>query len=185
MTATTPQQELERLLLERSVRHGEFTLASGATSSWYIDARPTTMSARGLQLIGQLGLAKIRGEGWAPDAVGGLTMGADPVAYAIARASLEAGPVVDAFSVRKEAKGHGTARRVEGNFQDGASVVVVEDVLTSGGSARKAVEAVREAGGRVLGVLAVVDREAGGAAALNDIGVRAVALVTARGLGLG
>ena len=143
------------------------------------------MSARGLQLIGQLGLERIRAEGWTPEAVGGLTMGADPVAYAIALASLETGPVVDAFSVRKEAKGHGTARRVEGNFRDGAPVVVVEDVLTSGGSARKAVEAVRTAGGTVLGVLAVVDREAGGAAVLEGIGVRAVALVTARGLGLG
>ncbi len=111
-------------------------------------------------------------------------MGADPVAYAIARASLETGPVVDAFSVRKEAKGHGTARQVEGNFREGAPVVVVEDVLTSGGSARKAVEAVREAGGTVLGVLAVVDREAGGAAALEALGVRAVALVTAGALGL-
>lgn len=185
MSSPTAQQELEQLLLERSVRHGEFTLASGATSSWYIDARPTTMSARGLRLIGRLGLEKIRSMGWSPEAVGGLTMGADPVAYAIARASLDDGPVVDAFSVRKEAKGHGTTRRVEGNFREGARVVVVEDVLTSGGSARKAVEAVREAGGTVLGVLAVVDREAGGAAALGDLGVEAVALVTAEGLGLG
>jgi orotate phosphoribosyltransferase len=185
LNSPSDQRELELLLLDRSVRHGQFTLASGATSSWYIDARPTTMSARGIQLIGRLGLHKIRSMGWTPESVGGLTMGADPVAYAIARASLDDGPMVDAFSVRKEAKGHGTARRVEGNFRDGAAVVVVEDVLTSGGSAKQAVEAIRQAGGTVLGVLAVVDREAGGAAALQEMGVKAVALVTAGGLGLG
>ena len=175
---------LLRLLHERSVRHGDFTLASGARSTYYIDARPTTMSAEGLHLIGRLGLAALRAEGWAPAAVGGLTMGADPVAYAVAVASRGHTSVIDAFSVRKEAKGHGTKRRVEGNFRAGDAVVVVEDVITSGGSALQAIAAVEEEGGQVLGVLAVVDREQGGRAALEARGVAVVALTTVTELGL-
>jgi orotate phosphoribosyltransferase len=175
---------LLRLLHERSVRHGDFTLASGARSTYYIDARPTTMSAEGLQLIGRLGLAALRAQGWAPAAVGGLTMGADPVAYAIALASGALPPVINAFSVRKEAKEHGTRRRVEGNFRAGDTVVVVEDVITSGGSALLAIASVEAEGGRVLGVLAVVDREEGGRAALEARGVTVTALTTVTELGL-
>jgi orotate phosphoribosyltransferase len=175
---------LLQLLHQRSIRHGDFTLASGARSTYYIDARPTTMSADGLHLIGRLGVAALHARGWAPAVVGGLTMGADPVAYAVALASRAAPPVIDAFSVRKEAKGHGTRRRVEGNFREGDGVVVVEDVITSGGSAIQAIAAVEEAGGRVLGVLAVVDREQGGTAALTGRGYGVVALTTATELGL-
>jgi len=175
---------LLRLLHDRSIRHGDFTLASGAHSTYYIDARPSTMSAEGLHLIGWLGLAAIRAQGWAPAGVGGLTMGADPVAYAVALASRSAGPVIDAFSVRKEAKGHGTRRRVEGNFRAGDAVVVVEDVITSGGSALQAIAAVQEEGGRVVGVLAVVDREQGGKAVLEERGHPVAVLTTATELGL-
>jgi orotate phosphoribosyltransferase len=175
---------LDSLLLARSVRRGHFVLASGRTSEFYVDARLTTMSAEGLMLIGRLGLAALREAGWTPTAVGGLTMGADPVAYAIAAASVSSAPIVDAFSVRKEAKAHGTGRRVEGNFKAGTPVVVVEDVITSGGSALKAIEAIREEGGLVLGILAVVDREEGGRAALEAAGHRVVALTTATRLGL-
>lgn len=192
------------LLKERSVRFGDFTLASGARSSYYIDCRPTTMSALGQRVIGRLGLAAIREAGWAPDAVGGLTMGADPVAYAIAaasaaedgeqraedgeRSSLSAlrspSSVLDAFSVRKSPKDHGTGRRIEGNFAAGMRVVVIEDVITSGGSALSAIEAVRAEGGTVIGVLAVLDREAGGKAKIEATGVPVVALVTASELSL-
>lgn len=175
---------LDRLLLERSVKRGHFVLASGRTSSFYVDCRLTTMSAEGLVLIGKLGLEAIREAGWTPRSVGGLTMGADPVAYAVAARSVAAGPIVDAFSVRKEAKAHGTGRRVEGNFAAGDQVVVVEDVITTGGSALKAIEAVREEGGTVLGILAVVDREEGGRAALEAAGHKVVALTTATRLGL-
>jgi orotate phosphoribosyltransferase len=175
---------LDRLILERSVKRGHFVLASGRTSRFYIDCRLTTMSAEGLVLIGRLGLESIRGAGWAPRAVGGLTMGADPVAYAIAAASTAAPPTIDAFSVRKETKTHGTGRRVEGNFSSGSQVVVVEDVITTGGSALKAIEAIREEGGSVLGVLAVVDREEGGRAAIEAAGVDVVAMTTASRLGL-
>lgn len=175
---------LDRLLLERSVKRGHFVLASGRTSTYYIDCRLTTMSAHGLSLIGRLGLAALREHGWTPRSVGGLTMGADPVAYAIAAASVTAAPIVDAFSVRKEAKAHGTGRRVEGNFTGGDKVVVVEDVITTGGSALQAIEAIRAEGGDVLGILAVVDREEGGRSTLEAAGWKVIALTTATRLGL-
>ena len=176
--------DLVALLTERSIRFGEFTLASGATSSYYIDCRLTTMSARGQVLIGALGLEAIRRAEWKPRSVGGLTMGADPVSYAIAAASAYEEVSIDAFSVRKEAKQHGTGRVIEGNFEAGDAVVVIEDVITSGGSALRAVEAVRTAGGTVIGVLAVVDREAGGREAIEAAGLEVIALVGARELGL-
>lgn len=180
----TDIEALRRLLLERSVRHGDFVLASGQRSSYYIDCRLTTMSAEGMVLIGRLGLSAIRSSSWCPEAIGGLTMGADPVSYAIAAASFGSERALDAFSVRKEAKTHGAGRLIEGNFAPGAKVVVIEDVITSGGSARKAVEAVRREGGEVLGVLAVVDREQGGRQALEQDGHGVVALTTASELGL-
>lgn len=183
MTQAAPP--LVQLLLERSVRHGDFVLASGALSHYYIDARPTTMSAQGLILIGDLGLAAIGASGWKPRAIGGLTMGADPVAYAIAAASVRrTESPIDGFSVRKAAKEHGTGRRIEGNFRPGDQVVIVEDVITSGGSAREAIAAVEEEGGSVLGVLAVVDREQGGREALEKSGYQVVVLTTATHLGL-
>ena len=136
-------------------------------------------------LIGRMGLAAIRRAGWAPRAVGGLTMGADPVAYAIAAASHGTELEIDAFSVRKEAKTHGTGQQIEGNFRAGDAVVVVEDVITSGGSAQRAIGAVEAAGGKVLGVLAVVDRGQGGRGVLEANGLKVVALTTAIDLGLG
>jgi orotate phosphoribosyltransferase len=142
------------------------------------------MSAEGQGLIGRLGWRAVRSAGWRPRAVGGLTMGADPVAYAIAAASFGSELPMDAFSVRKEAKAHGTGRMVEGCFAQGDDVVVVEDVITTGGSAQRAIAAVEEAGGRVLGVLAVVDREEGGRAALEEQGREVVALLGATELGL-
>ena len=172
------------LLKQRSVRFGDFTLASGARSSWYIDCRLTTMSAPGQRLIGPLALTAIGDAGWRPDAVGGLTMGADPVAYAIAAASMDTRSPVDAFSVRKEAKRHGTGRRIEGNFTAGARVVVIEDVITSGGSALTAIDVIRAEGGEVLGLLALVDREAGGREKIETAGVSVIALVTAEELGV-
>jgi orotate phosphoribosyltransferase len=179
------RQALERLLAHRSVRHGDFVLASGKHSSYYIDARLTTMSAEGQVLVGRLGLGAIRHAGWTPAAVGGLTMGADPVAYAIARASADDPPAIDAFSVRKAAKEHGTGRLIEGNFDPAQPVVVVEDVITSGASALHAIEAVLAAGGTVAGLLAVVDREEGGKEMLEAGGYQVVALTTTSKLNLG
>lgn len=167
------------LLATRSAKRGRFTLASGRQSDLYIDCRLTTMHPEGLSLIGPLGLDRIGALGWRPDAVGGLTLGADPVSYAIAYASQLAGTPVRAFTVRKEAKTHGTGKLIEGPFEPGDRVVVVEDVITTGGSALKAVEAVRAAGGSVLGVLAVVDREEGGREAIERAGLSVAALARA------
>ncbi len=178
------RSRLVELLIRRSVHHGEFRLAGGHHSSYYIDARRTTMSAEGLALVGQLGLAAIRDAGWAPDAVGGLTLGADPVAYAIAVASCSRPPLVDAFTVRKDPKAHGTRRRVEGNLSPRDRVVVVEDVITSGASAQRAIAAVEEAGAEVLGVLGLVDRLAGGREAIEAGGHEVVVITTIQDLGL-
>lgn len=178
------RESLAALLRERSVSFGDFVLSSGARSSYYIDARKTTMSAEGQALIGRLGLQAIRRAGWDPAAVGGLTMGADPVAYAVARASVDAPPLIQAFSVRKTPKAHGTRQAIEGNFSPGDRVVVVEDVLTTGGSALQAIEAIRAEGGTVLGLLAVVDRGQGGAESIQASNIEVVVLTTPTELGL-
>lgn len=171
--------DLFALLATRSAKRGTFTLASGRQSTLYIDARVTTMSPEGLALIGPLGLEAIRDVGWPADAVGGLTLGADPIACAIAYASASTAVPIRAFTVRKEPKTHGTGKLIEGAFKPGDQVVVIEDTVTTGGSARRAIEAVRAAGGTVLGVLALVDREEGGRETLEDDGVRVVALARA------
>ena len=170
---------LLQLLATRSAKRGSFTLASGKQSSLYIDARLTTMSPEGLSAIGPLGLAALREQGWGATSVGGLTLGADPIAYAISYASADTATPLRAFTVRKEAKAHGTARLIEGPFLEGDRVAIIEDVITTGGSALRAIEAVRAAGGDVRGVLALVDREEGGRESLEAAGVEVVALTTA------
>jgi orotate phosphoribosyltransferase len=172
----TESAELVELLKQRSLRRGDFTLSSGKKSDYYIDARLTTMSGAGQKLIGQLGLRTLAGNAWQPRTIGGLTLGADPVAYAIAHTAAMHHRTLDAFTVRKEPKVHGTGKLIEGAFESGWNVVVVEDVITTGDSALRAINAVREAGGIVLGVLAVVDREEGGVEKIAAEGVRAISL---------
>ncbi len=167
------------LLATLSAKRGTFTLASGRQSSLYIDARMTTMSPEGLALIGPIALDAIRDAGWTIDAVGGLTMGADPIACAISYASASSPTPVRAFTVRKEPKTHGTGKLIEGPFRAGDRVAVIEDTITTGGSARKALDAVRAAGGFVVGVVALVDREEGGREALEADGVRVLSLTRA------
>lgn len=174
-----PRTRLLDLLAQRSARRGTFTLASGKQSDLYIDCRLTTMHPEGLALIGPLGLHAIGERGWHPDAVGGLTLGADPVSYAIAYASQLAGMPTRAFTVRKEAKTHGTGKLIEGPYTAGDRVVVIEDVITTGSSALRAVDAVRAAGGIVVGVLAVVDREEGGREAIEAASVEVETLARA------
>lgn len=171
--------DLLQLLATRSAKRGHFTLASGRQSSLYIDARLTTMSPEGLALIGPAVLQALDAAGWVVDAVGGLTLGADPIAYAASYASATGARPVRAFTVRKEAKAHGTGRLIEGPFQSGDRVAVIEDVITTGGSALKAIDAVRGAGGQVVGVLALVDRDEGGREALERAGVNVVSLARA------
>lgn len=174
-----PRTRLLDLLAQRSARRGTFTLASGRQSDLYIDCRPTTMHPEGLSLIGPLGLHALGERGWHPDSIGGLTLGADPVSYAIAYASQLAGMPTRAFTVRKEAKTHGTGKLIEGAYLAGDRVVVIEDVITTGGSALKAVEVVRAAGGHVVGVLSVVDREEGGREAVEAAGLEVASLALA------
>jgi orotate phosphoribosyltransferase len=172
---------LQTLLARRSARRGEFRLASGQTSSLYIDARLTTMSPEGLALIGPLGLRVLHEEKWEVDAVGGLTLGADPIAYAISYASaLDGRSLLRAFTVRKEAKAHGTGQLIEGPFRRHDKVAVIEDVITTGGSALRATDTIRNAGGQVIGVLALVDREEGGREALERAGLKVRCLTRAR-----
>ena len=180
--STQDRAALRELLRRLSVKRGEFVLASGAHSSFYIDARLTTMSGEGQRMIGRVGLLELHRKGWNPSHVGGLTLGADPVSYAIAHASAIAGRAIDAFTVRKEAKGHGRGRLIEGADLAGRRVVVIEDVITTGGSALRAIENVREAGAEVIGVLAVVDRGEGGRNALEQEGVDVITLATAEEL---
>lgn len=172
----TSHRQLIELLARRSVRRGNFTLASGRQSSFYIDCRLTTMSPRGLSSIGPIGLSVIRDRGWDADSVGGLTLGADPVSYAISYASAETSKPLRAFTVRKEAKTHGTGKLIEGPFESSDRVVVVEDVITTGGSALKAAEIIRAAGATILGVLAVVDREEGGREAIEAAGYQVASM---------
>jgi orotate phosphoribosyltransferase len=175
----TTHDRLLSILAERSARRGQFTLASGRQSTLYIDARLTTMSPDGLALIGPLALAALHEVDWRVHSIGGLTLGADPISYAIAYASAETTSPLRAFTVRKEAKAHGTGRLIEGPFREGDRVAVIEDVITTGGSALRAVDAVRAAGGSVVGVLALVDREEGGRDALVSAGLPVVALARA------
>jgi orotate phosphoribosyltransferase len=174
--------KLLSLLRVRSLKRGDFVLASGRHSSYYIDARLTTMSGEGQLMIGRVALIELHAHGWMPSHVGGLTLGADPVAYAIAHTAAMSGRPIDAFTVRKEAKDHGTGRLIEGADLHGRSVVVVEDVITTGDSARRAIKAVTDAGATVLGILAVVDRSEGGRESLEQEGHSVIALASAQEL---
>jgi orotate phosphoribosyltransferase len=182
MDSSEDRVRLRQLLRERSLRRGEFILASGKHSDYYIDARLTTMSGEGQLMIGRVALIELHAHGWLPTHVGGLTLGADPVAYAIAHTAAMSGRPIDAFTVRKETKAHGTGRLIEGADLSGTRVVVVEDVITTGDSARRAIRAVTEAGATVLGVLAVVDRSEGGRESLEGEGIAVISLATAEEL---
>jgi len=176
---SSARQELLRLLATKSFKLGEFKLSSGGTSDYYIDCRTTTLDARGAQLTGEAFLEEIRSRGWNPQAVGGLTMGADPIVVAVAVAS----GTIHGFLVRKAEKQHGTGQRVEGFREKGSRVVIVDDVCTTGASTVQAIEAAREFGFDVVGVMCLVEREeAGGGASVEEAAAPAqfVALFTAK-----
>lgn len=177
MDAMTDYQSLVQLLAQKSVQRGSFTLASGEKSDIYIDVRMTSMSPEGLSQIGPLGLRAIRATGWQVDSIGGLTLGADPIAYAVSYASTLNPPLLRAFTVRKETKLHGTGKLVEGPFFQGDHVVIVEDVITTGSSALQAIESVTKAGGHVQGVFALVNRNAGGQEAIERKGYSVISLI--------
>jgi orotate phosphoribosyltransferase len=176
------RRRLAEILRDESIRRGHFVLASGRTSDYYLDCRRTTLHPEGAYLVGQLVLATLERRGWQVGAVGGLTLGADPMATATAVVSWLEGRPLGAFLVRKSSKEHGTRQRIEGVPAAGTGVALVEDVVTSGGSALEAAAACREAGLRIAGVVALVDREEGGRAALEAEGLEVEALFTAREL---
>ena len=177
-------EQLRQLLLEKSVRTGEFTLASGKKSDLYVDCRVTSFDAQGARLIGESGWALVRdhltGKGLSAAAIGGMTLGADPIALAIGMESARQQPdrFLQVFTVRKEAKEYGAGRRIEGNFSSGDPVVVVDDVVTTGGSTLRAIDAIEAEGGKVLFAFVLVDREEGGRQALEERGVEVVSLFT-------
>ncbi len=173
---------LRELLAERSVKFGDFVLASGRRSNYYIDARLTTMSGEGQVLVGDVGWNAIVDAEWHPEFVGGMTLGADPVAYAIASHATRSGRTLNAFTVRKRPKGHGTAGRIEGGLPSGARVVVVDDTVTSGASLIEVARIVVEHGAIVVGVLALVDRDEGGRQRLASAGYRLRAIFAASDL---
>ena len=182
--APTPKEQLLEILKEKSVCRGTFTLASGARSDFYVDAKLTTSDPWAALLVGRVGWELVKETTRAGivhvDSIGGLTMGADWIALSIGIAAhLEDSQArLRVFSVRKSAKEHGRLKRIEGNFSPGDSVVVVDDVITTGGSTIQAIDAIEEAGGRIAFVIALVDREEGGRENIEKRGHKVVPIFT-------
>ena len=157
------REKLLKLIFDRSFCFDPdfgFKLASGAKSDVYIDIKKTVLSSEGMELVGRAVFNEIKD--LEVDGVGGLTLGADPIAYATALVSTMSGKPLEAFVIRKETKSHGTMRWLEGNLAEGARIVIIDDVVTTGGSTIKAIERAKEAGLEIVLVLALVDREEGG-----------------------
>ncbi|HMF92409.1 MAG TPA: orotate phosphoribosyltransferase [Candidatus Angelobacter sp.] len=170
----SPRNQLLALLAKNSFRLGEFTLASGIKSDYYIDCRTTTLNAQGAELTGRVFLELFQQRGWKPQAVGGLTMGADPIVVAVSVISAQAGSPVHGFLVRKQEKAHGMGRLIEGFQEKAAPVVIVDDVCTTGGSTIQAIEAARAFGFNIVGVACLVEREeAGGRPAVEKVAATA------------
>ncbi len=185
--ASTPELEAQRqdliaLIGEEAVFHGDFTLSSGKKATYYVDMRKLTLDHRAAPAIGRLVLDLVRD--LEVDAVGGLTLGADPIANAVLHASVAIGTPVDAFVVRKEPKDHGRGRQIEGAEVAGKRVVIVEDTSTTGGSPLKAAEVVRDAGADVVAVVTVVDRKTGAQTAVEAAGFTWRSIIDLDDLGL-
>src|SRR5438045_4517456 len=180
---STPREQLLQVLAEKSFKLGEFKLSSGGTSDYYIDCRTTTLDAEGARLTGRVVYDEIQKQRWNPQAIGGMTMGADPLVVGVAILSAQAvqtrAParvkahdiseyLIHGFLVRKAEKSHGTGQRIEGFREKGARVVIVDDVCTTGASTIQAIEAAREFCFDVAGAICLVEREdAGGRPAVE------------------
>lgn len=177
MSTEKLRQELRQLLREKSLLIGvERVLTSGRVSNYYIDAKMTTLDPRGARVVAELILDVLRS--YEVDAIGGFTLGADPIVAAVAAVSAEGDRPLPAFIVRKEPKKHGERKMIEGPFQKGWRVCIVDDVVTTGGSTLKACEAVEQEGGVVVLTLAIVDRQEGGRENLEARGYKFVSLLT-------
>jgi orotate phosphoribosyltransferase len=181
---TYDRDALIKLIRAESLRLGDFTLASGKKASYYLDCRNITLHPIGANLIGEGMLEAMRAAGPLPDAVGGMAIGADPITAAIVTLAGQQGLPLKGFMVRKEPKGHGTGKQIEGPIAPGQRVVIVEDVITSGGSALKAVEVAIDFGLKVERVIAIIDRLAGGEAAFGAKGIPLTTLTTIRDFGI-
>ena len=157
----TARDRLRRLIVDLAVVRGKVTLASGIEADYYVDLRRVTLHHEASRYVGQVLLAMLDEAGISFEAVGGLTMGADPVGHSVMRTAGDQGRAVDAFVVRKAQKSYGMGRQVEGPLVEGRDVVVVEDTSTTGGSALTAVEALQRAGANVVAVAIIVDRRTG------------------------
>ena len=165
----TDRDDLLALIKDLAIVHGKVTLSSGREADFYVDLRRVTLSGRAAPLVGRVLLDLTRD--WDYDAVGGLTMGADPVATSMLHAAAAQGRELDAFVVRKEAKAHGLQRRIEGPDISGRRVLVLEDTSTTGGSPLTALQAVREAGATAVGVAVIADRATGAGEKIEAEGV--------------
>ena len=184
---TSPTQDklaLAQLVSELAVVHGKVTLSSGIEADYYVDLRRATLHHEAAVLVGKVMLDLLSDAGLSPDAVGGLTMGADPVATAMLHQASARGMSLDAFVVRKEAKKHGMARQVEGPDISGKNVVILEDTSTTGGSPLAAAKAAEEAGAKVLAFATVVDRDTGARAAIESAGYAYYSALSLSDLGL-
>jgi orotate phosphoribosyltransferase len=175
---------LQELIAERAVRRGRFQLASGREATFYIDAKQVVLDAQGAMLVGQAILERLQAFGPLPAAVGGMSIGADPITAAVVTMAGVAGLPLKGFMVRKEPKGHGLQRFIEGPVEPGQRVVIVEDVVTTGGSSLLAIDRAVEFGLVVERLVTVIDRLAGGREALAARGIPLEALVTIRDLGI-
>jgi orotate phosphoribosyltransferase len=176
--------ELISLIGEKALKRGTFTLASGRTASFYLDAKQVVLDARGSMLVGRAILEKLGAHGRLPDAVGGMSIGADPITSAVVTMAGVEGLAIKGFMVRKEPKDHGTKKFIEGPVSPGQRVVIVEDVTTTGGSSLIAIDRAQEFGLVVERVITVIDRLAGAQAAFAARGIPLESLVTIRDLGI-
>ena len=181
-SATSMKKRLVEIILERTFRFSEkptFKLASGKMSSYYFNCKPTTLNPEGMFLVGALMYDLIKNrKSWKVKGIGGLTLGADPISNAIAYTSYRKDDPLESFVVRKEPKKHGTMLWVEGNVTEGDKVIIVEDVVTTGGSTIKAIDRARKCGLNVLGVIVLIDRQEGGKEAVEKKGVPVKILLT-------
>jgi orotate phosphoribosyltransferase len=177
-------RQLVELIEQRALKRGSFTLASGRTASFYLDAKQVVLDAQGSMLVGRAILQRLQALGELPEAIGGMSIGADPITSATVTMAGVAGLPLKGFMVRKEPKGHGLQRYVEGPVEPGQRVVIVEDVTTTGGSSLLAIDRATEFGLQVERVVTVIDRLAGAAEAFTARGIPLEPLVTIRDLGI-
>ena len=177
------KQALTELIREKALKFGNFTLASGKTATYYLDGKQVTLDPEGSRLIAE-GILDLLGGETFPKAVGGMSIGADPITSAVVTMSAVRGTPLLGFMVRKEAKGHGTNQYVEGPVKPGDEVVIVEDVVTTGGSSLQAIERVEAFGLKVTRVIAIVDRMEGGGEAFAKAGYAFVSLLSIRDFGI-